>query len=187
MKYKNLAFAFAIAAAGLPALNNAAQAETPAPAAAPVTAPEETAAPAEATPPEITGEDKELDMFRFTLRMDRLDFVKQAMALSGEQEKKFLTQYYYYDTELKKLNDKRVAVIKDYVANFDKMNDKKADELVRRSFEFRKQRNLLLERYYGKIAKKTSKVIAARFLQVESVLQGTADVAIGSELPLMSK
>ena len=177
MKYKNLALAFTIAAVSLPALNNAAQAEAPAPVTAPAAVP----------PPEIAGEENEFKMFRFSLRMERLDFVKQAMALNKEQEEKFLTQYYIYDIELKKLNDKRLAIIKDYVDNFEKINDKKAGELVKRSFEFRKQRGALLEKYYGKVAKATSKVIGARFLQVESVLQGASDVAIGSEIPLMSK
>lgn len=176
MKYKNLAFAFAIAAVSLPSLNNVAQAETPAPAA-PVAAP----------PLEITGQDRELDLFRSSLRMEKWQFVRQAMALNGEEEKKFLSQYNKYEADLKKLNDKRVAIIKDYAANFENMNDKKADELVKRSFEFRKQRNALLEKYYGKVAKATSKVIGARFLQVESVLQGAGDVAVGSEIPLMSK
>jgi recombinational DNA repair ATPase RecF len=88
---------------------------------------------------------------------------------------------------LKFLNDKRVEVIKDYAANFEKITEKKADELVKRSFSFRKQRNALLEKYYAKIAKVTSKVVAARFLQMESVLQGAGDVAIGSEIPLMAK
>ena len=177
MKYKNLAFAFAISTVSFPALNNLAQAETPAPVAA----------PAEALPPEITGQETEIDLFRSSLRMDKWQFVRQAMALNGEEEKKFLSQYNQYEADLKKLNDKRIAIIKDYAANFEKMNDKKAGELVKRSFEFRNQRNALLEKYYGKIAKATSKVIGARFLQVESILQGAGDVAIGSEIPLMSK
>jgi hypothetical protein len=176
MKYKNLAFAFAIAAVSLPALNNVAQAETPAPVA-PVAAPA----------PEIAGQESEIDLFRSSLRMEKWQFVRQAMALNGEEEKKFLSQYNQYEADLKKLNDKRIAIIKDYAANFENMNDKKAGELVKRSFEFRNQRNALLEKYYGKVAKATSKVIGARFLQVESILQGAGDVAIGAEIPLMSK
>ena len=105
--------------------------------------------------------------------------------LHKEQEKKFLDQYYKYDTEMKKLNDERLETIKDYADHFENMTDKEADKLVKRSFKFRKQRLALLEKYYGKIAKATSKVIAARFLQVESVLQGTGDVTIGASLPLM--
>lgn len=178
MKYKNLALAFAIATVSLPALNGVAQAETPAPVAP-------AAAPAPA--PEIAGQETEIDLFRSSLRMDKWQFVRQAMALNEEEEKKFLSQYNKYEAYLKKLNDRRIAIIKDYAANFQNMNDKKADELVKRSFEFRNQRNALLERTYGNIAKATSKVIAARFLQVESILQGAGDVAIGSEIPLMSK
>jgi hypothetical protein len=75
----------------------------------------------------------------------------------------------------------------DYANNFDHITNAKADELVKRMFEFRKQRSALLVKYYGKVSKATTKIIAARFLQVESVLQGASDVIIGSKIPLMSK
>ncbi|MGJ0485753.1 MAG: hypothetical protein ACR65R_14670 [Methylomicrobium sp.] len=178
MKYNHLAFIFAIASISLPALNNAAYAEEKMPQP-------KIAAPAPST--NIAEEGDELKMFRFYLRTDRLDFVKQAMGLNPEQENKFLTQYDRYDIELNKLNDERVAIINDYAANIEKITDKEADKLVKRSLNYRKQRTALLEKYYGKIAKATSKVIAARFLQVESVLQGASDVAIGSSIPLMQK
>ena len=179
MKYKHLAFVCAIAAVTLPSINIA-QAEAATPVEAHKEAINEAAATAVAA-----DEGKELDMFRFSLRMEKLDFIKKAMKLTPEQEKKFLDQYYPYDTELKALNDKRLAVITDYAAKIDKMTDAEADKLVKRMFDFRKKRNALLEKYYGKIAKATSKTIAARFLQVESILQGTTDVKIGSSLPLM--
>lgn len=174
MKYKHLAILFAFATVSLPAINNVAYAEGE-------STPSTTPAPA-------TAEDgDEFKMFRFVLRMDKLDFVKKAMQLNQEQEMKFLDQYNRYDIELKTLNDERVAIIKDYAANFEKITDKEADKLVKRSLNFRKQRTALLEKYYAKIAKATSKVIAARFLQVESVLHGAGDVAIGSSIPLMEK
>jgi hypothetical protein len=179
MKSKHLAFLFAMATVTLPALNNVAHA-----GGEPVHS--TTAAPP--APAADTAEEKdELEMFLFTMRMDRLDFVKKAMALSPEQEKKFLEQYYRYDIELKMLNDDRLGIIKDYAKNFEKITDKEADKLVKRSIAFRKQRTALLEKYYAKVAKATSKIIAARFLQVESVLHGASDVEIGSSIPLMSK
>jgi hypothetical protein len=179
MKYRNLVFIFAIAATvSLPMINGVAQAgETPVTDAV-------QAAKHEAT---VAEDGNELNMFRFSLQMDRLEFVKKAMKLNGEQEKKFMDQYYVFDAEMKKLNDKRVAVIKDYAENIDNITDTKANELVKRSFEFRKQRAALLEKFYGKVAKATSKTIAARFLQVESIVQGASDVAIGSSIPLMPK
>jgi len=176
MKYKQLAFLLAFATASLPAVTNVAYAEGEKPAAT------------IAAPAVDTGEEADdLKMFRFTTRMERLDFVKKAMALNTEQEKKFLDQYYRYDTELKLLNDERLAIIKNYADSFDKITDKEADKLVKRSLTFRKQRTALLEKYYGKVAKATTKVIAARFLQVEGVLQGASDVVIGASIPLMAK
>jgi hypothetical protein len=180
MKYKHLALICSLAAVSLPAINTAQAAEAVKPVEAHNAATKEAVTVAAAA-----DEGKELDMFRFSLRMEKMEFIQKAMKLPPEQEKKFMDQYYSYDIELKKLNDKRLAIITDYAAKFDKITDADADKLVKRMFEFRKQRNALLEKYYGKIAKATSKTIAARFLQVESILQATSDVKIGSSLPLM--
>ena len=170
MKNKYLAVILALASFSFPVINGVARAEEPAATAS--------------VAPEAADE---LDMFRFIIRMDKLDFVKKGMGLNEEQEKKFLSVYYLYDTELKILNDKRLVIIKDYADSFDKMTDAQADKLVKRSLEFRKQRSALLVKYYGKVGKATSKITAARFLQVESVLHGYSDVVIGSSIPLMSK
>ncbi len=183
MKKKPLATLFAVANIGLLALTNIAYAEGEAAPAGPPPV----SAPAAAPNADAAEEGNELKMFRFALRMEKLDFVKKAMALTAEQEKKFLEQYDKYDIELKALNDDRLTIIKDYAEKFDNISDKDADKLVKRSLEFRKKRTALLEKYYGKVAKATSKVIAARFLQVEGVLQGAGDVNIGASLPLMEK
>jgi len=166
MKTSLAALAFAITLACLPTFVQAA--EKPAPAAA------------------SSGED-ELALFRASTRIDRRDYVKKAMELNEADGKKFWSLYHQYEADLMKLNDKRLATIKDYADNFDGITNEKADDLVKRSLEFRKARNSLLEKYYGKIAKATSSVVGARFLQVEGVLQGAGDVTIGTSIPLMPK
>ncbi len=169
MTNKLVVFAFAIAALSLPALSHAEEGKVPAAASA-----------------ENTAQD-ELSLFRASLRIDRRDFVKEAMDLNEEDAKKFWSLYHQYEADMMKLNDKRLALIKDYADNFKNMTESKADDLVKRSFEYRKSRNALLEKYYGKIAKATSKMVGARFLQVEGVLQGAGDVAVGASIPLMPK
>lgn len=174
MKFKRLAILATFATIGLSAMTLVAHAEGDIP-------------PAAVPAADIASESNEFKMFRFATRMDKLEFIKQAMHLNAEQEKKFLEQYDRYDIELAALNDERLAIIKDYAANFENITDKDADKLVKRSLNFRKQRAALLEKYYAKVAKATSKVIAARFLQVEAVLQGASDVVIGASIPLMEK
>ena len=172
MKYKNLAVILAVSSLSFCAINGVAHAET-APAAETATAP--------------ASSGNELDMLRFALEMDKEDFVKKALALEPAQEKKFLDVYYVFNAKLKALNDKRLAIIADYLSNIDKMTDAKAGELAKRTMDFRKKRIALDANYYAAVAKATSKIVAARALQVENILQGAGDVAIGSKLPLIPK
>jgi hypothetical protein len=169
MKYKLIVIAFALAVAALPALSHGAE------------------APKEQTTASKDTDQDELALFRASLRIDKRDFVKSAMNLNEEQGQKFWSVYHQYEADLMKLNDKRLANIKDYADNFQSLTEAKADELVKHAFEFRKARTALLEKYYSKIAKATSKAVGARFLQVENVLQGVTDVAVGASIPLMPK
>ena len=65
-------------------------------------------------------------------------------------------------------------------------NDKAAD-LVKAALRNNRDRFDLQKKYYEKIAKATSTVIAARFLQVEQLVNSLVDLQIGLELPLVPK
>jgi 5'-3' exonuclease len=177
MKYKNLSVILAVASLSFSAINGVAQAEKignlP------------SAAPAVETAKAATPSGNELQMFRFALEMDKEAFVKKSMKLDAAQEKKFMDVYYVFNAKLVALNNKRLAVIADYVSNIEKMTDAKAGELAKRTIEFRKKRVALDAAYYAAVAKATTKTIAVRALQVENILQGAGDVVIGSNLPLM--
>ena len=178
MKYKNLAVILAVSSFSFSAINGVAYAEE---------ASGLSTAPALETATAGASNANELEMFRFALEMDKEAFVKKSLALDAVQEKKFLDVYYVFNAKLKALNDKRLAVIADYLSNIDKLTDAKAGELAKRMIDFRKKRVALDANYYAAVAKATTKTIAARALQVESFLQGAGDVIIGSKLPLIPK
>ncbi|MFI3189472.1 hypothetical protein BCS42_05295 [Crenothrix sp. D3] len=196
MKNKKLAIVLAIASLGLTIVGGVAYAEEAvAPVAAEAAAPaaEKTigalpsTAPAVATAVAAAPNDNELQMFRFALEMEKEAFVKKSMALDPATEKKFMDAYYAFNGNLVKLNNKRLAIIADYAANFDKMTNAKADELAKAMFDFRTKRTALNAAYYKNVKKATSSIVAARAMQVENILQGAMDVAISSKLPLMTK
>ena len=128
-------------------------------------------------------EHAQLALLRASIRIDKRDFIKDAMGLTPEEGKKFWSIYHQYEADLMKLNDERQDVIEDYAKNYEKISEAKADELVKKSIEYHKARTSLLEKYYGKVAKAISKRAGARFLQVENVLQGAGDVTIGTSIP----
>jgi hypothetical protein len=126
---------------------------------------------------------------RADMREDKVVTINQAMKLDQNDPNynAFWHEYYPYEAELKKLNDERLALIRDYQFNMNKMNDDTANSLAKRAFAIREKKLELLEEYYKKIRKATSPVIAARFLQVEYDIGLLLDLEIASNMPLLKK
>jgi hypothetical protein len=126
---------------------------------------------------------------RADMREDKVVTINQAMKLDQNDPNynAFWHEYYPYEAELKKLNDERLALIRDYQFNMNKMNDDTANRLAKRAFAIREKKLELLEEYYKKIRKATSPVIAARFLQVEYDIGLLLDLEIASNMPLLKK
>lgn len=130
---------------------------------------------------------KALEADRAKFREKKIALVKKAMELDPSENDAFWREYYQYEAELKKLNDDRYVIIRDYAANYDNMTDEVAENLALRSLKMREARNDLLKKYYYRIKKATSAITAARFLQVENEIILLSDLKISSETPILPK
>jgi hypothetical protein len=109
------------------------------------------------------------------------------MLLSAQDAAKFWPIYSDYDTQLAKLNDQRVEIMKEYARSYDQMTDAKADELIKKSMAYQKQRAELLEQTYDKVKEALGAVTAARFAMVEHQLLLIIDLQIDSSLPVVGQ
>jgi hypothetical protein len=141
---------------------------------------EQTQAPADA-------EQDALSLLRAEMRLNRRDFVKQSMALTDEEAKKFWSIYHQYEADMIKINDRKWQVIRDYVGQYDHITEQHADELAHRMANIRQSRVKVMDQYYEKVAKALSYRIAVRFAQVEDIWIASEDLKFGSSLPLMPK
>lgn len=128
-----------------------------------------------------------LELLRSDLRTQKVALVTEAMELTDAQSEVFWPIFRKYDAELAALNDQRIALIKDYAQNFDKMTDAKADELTKQVFSLLGKRLKLQEEYYQQFSKALNPVLAARFMQVERQINALVDLQIASELPLITR
>jgi hypothetical protein len=128
-----------------------------------------------------------LELLRSDLRTQKVALVTEAMDLTDAQSEVFWPIFRKYDAELASLNDQRIALIKDYAQNFDKMTDAKADELTKKVFSLLGKRLKLQEGYYLQFAEALGSIVAARFMQVERQINALVDLQIASELPLIKK
>jgi len=129
--------------------------------------------------------DQDIKMLRKDIRSGKEKIMLSALELDADGTAKFLPIYKEYENQLGKLNDARIANIKDYAASYSNMTDAKADELVANSSSYYKKRLELVESYYDKVRASLGTGTAARFAQTETVLLNLIDLQIQSNLPLI--
>jgi len=128
-----------------------------------------------------------IDLMRTNVRDQKAEIMGSVMELNAADSAKFWPIYSEYDAELAKVNDLRVANIKEYAANYSQMTDAKADELIQNALNYRKQRSELLAKYYGRVKESLGAVTAARFAQIEDQLLLIIDLQIASSLPIVGE
>ena len=146
----------------------------------------QTAAPPAAKPAsKKTNIDQDIKLLRKDVRAEKSKVMLNALQLNADQTQKFMPIYKSYEAELRKLNDLREANIREYAANYSNMTDLKADELVNQGISYYKKRADLIANYYDKIRAALGTGTAARFVQVESMLDNLIDLQIQSNMPLI--
>lgn len=125
------------------------------------------------------------DLLRKDLRAQKQSLVDQAMGLEAAQKAQFWTIYGGYQKTLDGIWDQRVANIKKYADNFDKMTDPVADELANTMLNVEGQRTALRKKYYAEFKAQMGAIVAARFLQAEATIGALMDLQIGTQIPII--
>ena len=128
-----------------------------------------------------------LELLRSDIKTEKVALLTEAMEFTPEEAEIFWPIYREYDLELAKLGDTRLALIKDFAANYENMTEAKAKELAQKTFKLDADRLKLQQKYYQKVEKALSATEAARFIQVERQIRLLIDLQIAAEMPLIRK
>lgn len=126
-----------------------------------------------------------VELLRSDLRSQRVAIITELMQFTEAEDTKFWPVYREYETELAKVNDERMALIKEYAANYEKLTDEVADRLARGALDLEGRRNSLKARYYDRFKSVLSPKAAARFLQIENQMLLILDLQIAASLPIV--
>jgi hypothetical protein len=125
-----------------------------------------------------------IELLRKDVRSQKSAIMDVVMQLDADQSAKFWPIYRDYEAELAKVNDLRIANIKEYAQSYNNLTDAKADELIQNALTYQKQRMDLVAKYYDRVKQSLGAVTAARFVQVEQQLLLVIDLKITSSLPI---
>ncbi len=126
-----------------------------------------------------------LELLRSDVRTSRVEILTEALLLSEPQADAFWPIFREYDTELAKLGDRRVALIKAFAEAYGSTTDEQATLFAKDWFALQSGRLKLRKKYFDKVSKAVSPLVAAQFIQVENVVGMLIDIQIAAELPLM--
>ena len=129
--------------------------------------------------------EKYVELMRSDLRNGKTELLTEALKLSDAEGKKFWPIQREYETELAKVGDQRIQLLKDYAAAYDSMTATTAKSLMDRAFKLETTRLSVLKKYSDKVAKDVSPRVAARFAQVEAVVNSLIDLKLRAETPLV--
>jgi len=135
----------------------------------------------------LAAQDAYLELLRADLKADKVAIITLNMELTDAQSQVFWPIYRKYEAELAALNDRRLALIKDYAQTIDRMTDPKADAMTKQAFAHFGKRLKLQEKTYRELAKALNPVLAARFMQIDRQINAVVDLQIFSEMPLITK
>ena len=132
-----------------------------------------------------TANDKYIDLMHKDLRKEKQSIVDRSMGLDAAQKSQFWSIYADYQTALDAIWDQRIANIKKYAENFEKMTDEIADQLAVKTMDLEGQRAALRNKYYKLYKEKMGSRTAARFLQVEYALASLIDLQLAGQVPIL--
>ena len=130
--------------------------------------------------------DDYLEVARDVLNSEKKAIVAEAMILSNTESGPFWELYNEYNAELYNVHTKRVNIIKDFAANYESMNDEKADELWTNSMAYQSELLKLNKAYYKKFKKILPAGKAALYFQLENKIATLLNAELALEIPVIS-
>lgn len=133
----------------------------------------------------LYGQEAYMEVVRSTITAEKVAAITEQMAFSDAEAAVFWPIYREYEVKLAKIMDDWLVLIKDYAVNYDVIDDERAKQMVKKSFDLEEQRMKLRKEYYSKFEKALSSVRAAKFNQLERRINLMIDLQISSALPIL--
>ena len=126
-----------------------------------------------------------LELARDVLKTEKKAVVAELMQLTEAESTPFWVLYNEYQGKLYLVQNKRIAIIKDFADNFENLTNEKADQLWINAMAFNQEILKLEKQYYKKFKKILPAGKAARFFQAENKIETMIDAQLALEIPLI--
>jgi hypothetical protein len=128
--------------------------------------------------------DANIQLMRQDVRSERKKIVAANLPLTETEAPKFWPVYDRYIAETVKLNDSRLALLKEYAKSFDTTTEEQADSFTKRWLALDQDSTQLRLKYVPEFEKVISHKKTAMFFQIDRRLSMLIDLQLASQVPL---
>ena len=130
-------------------------------------------------------DDSYIEIVRDVLNAEKKAAIAEVIVLSDTESSPFWALYNEYNFELSKVQNLRIATIKDFAANYENMTNEKADELWNNTIVYQQNLTKLKKSYYKKFKKILPAGKAVQYFQVENKIEALVNASLAMEIPLI--
>jgi hypothetical protein len=121
------------------------------------------------------------------MQADRTVLITTGMNFSNKESAAFWPIYQQYEYERSKLDDGRVAVIKEYTHKYPTLTDAEAKAMAEQMLECDYRLAALKKKYYKKFNKVLPALTVAKFFQLERRVDLMMDMQVEASLPPLTQ
>jgi hypothetical protein len=118
---------------------------------------------------------------------EKEELVKKYMAIPAELDAAFWSTYDQYEEERKGLGREKIAIIDEYVKNYETLDDKKAAELMTRKLKLGDSYSKMQRKYFDALSKVIGGKNAVKFFQLEDYLENIIRLGIQDSIPFIGE
>jgi len=132
--------------------------------------------------------EQSLEQFLEAVRGDfwarRDSAMRELIQVDEDKAEAFWALKQAYDEELSRLAVLRLDLLRSYSRVADRLDEATANRLADEAFDLLEQRLALQRKYFKRMSKEISPVVAVQFLQLDHQFQAMADLKLQSVVPL---
>jgi hypothetical protein len=126
-----------------------------------------------------------MDIVREKIRADKKLMVSEEMELTEKEANAFWPVYERYQKDLQRINDRTLALIKEYSENYKTMTDAMAKKLLGDMLKIETDRLNLKRSYLLNFEKALPAKKVARYYQIENKIEAVVKYELAKAIPLV--
>jgi hypothetical protein len=131
--------------------------------------------------------DSIIALVRANMQADRTVLITSGMNFSDKEDAAFWPVYQQYEYERSRLDDRRVAVIKEYTQKYPNLTNAEAKAMAEKMLECDSQLAELKKKYFKKFNKMLPALTVAKFFQLERRVDLMMDMQVEASLPPLTQ